>query len=140
MKTNKRVRIGNIHVTPNITCTPGLTFHSKMSLERQVTNISRTAYYHLHSIGRIRRYLEPGHTKQLVHVLVISLIDCCNSLLNEQSVAVIEKLQRVQNTCALVILIRSKRDLSPLNASKVLHLHIYEHFSLRMLDTQSTLF
>ena len=88
----------------------GVTFDCNMSLERHVTNISRTAYYHLHSIGRIRRYLDQGHTKQLVHALVISRIDCCNSLLNGLSVAVVEKLQRVQNACACVILIRSKRD------------------------------
>ena len=81
-----------------------------MSLERHVTNISRTAYYHLHSIGRIRRYQEQGHIKQLVHALVMSRIGCCNSLLNGLSVAVVEKLQRVQNPCARVILIRSKRD------------------------------
>ena len=45
-----------------------------------------------------------------MHALVISRIDCCNSLLNGLSVAVVEKLQRVQNACARVILIRSKRD------------------------------
>ena len=88
----------------------GVTFDCNMSLERHVTNISRTAYYHLHSIGRIRHYLEQGHTKQPVHALVISRIDCCNSLLNGLSVAVVEKLPRDQNACARVILIRSKRD------------------------------
>ena len=45
-----------------------------------------------------------------MHALVISRIDCCNSLLNGLSVAVVEKLQRVQNACARVILIRPKRD------------------------------
>ena len=107
----ERVRIGNTDVTPNTHARNlGVTFDCKMSLERHVTNTSRTAYYHLHSIGRIRRYLEQGHTKQLVHALVISRIDCCNSLLNGLSVAVVEKLQRVQNACARVILIRPKRD------------------------------
>ena len=50
------------------------------------------------------------HTKQLVNTLVISRIECCNSLQNELSVAVVEKLQRIQNASARVILIRSKRD------------------------------
>ena len=101
------VRIGNTNVTPNTHARNlGVTFDCNMSLERHVTNISRTAYYHLHSIGRIRRYLEQG----LLHALVISRIDCCNSLLNGLSVAVVEKPQRVQNACARVILIRSKRD------------------------------
>ena len=105
------VRIGNTNVTPNTQARHlGVTFDCNMSLERHVTNISRTAYYHLHSIGRIRRYLKTGHTKQLVHALVISRIDCCNSLLNGLSVAVVEKLQRVQNASARVILIRPKRD------------------------------
>ena len=105
------VRLGNTNVTPNTHARNlGVTFDCNMSLERHVTNISRTAYYHLHSIGRIRRYLEQGHTKQLVHALVTSRIDCCNSLLNGLSVAVVEKLQRVQNACARVILIRQKRD------------------------------
>ena len=107
------VRIGNTNVTPNTHARNlGVTFDCNMSLERHVTNISRTAYYHLHSIGRIRRYLDQGHTKQLVHALVnvISRTYCCNSLLNGLSVAVVEKLQRVQNACARVILIRSKRD------------------------------
>ena len=70
----------------------GVIFDCNMSFERHVTNISRAAYYHLHSIGRIRRCLEQGHTKQLVHALVVLRIDCCNNLLNGLSVAVVEKL------------------------------------------------
>ena len=80
----------------------GVAFDSNMSLERHVSR-------HV-SIGRIRRYLEQGHTKQLVHALVILHFDCCNSLLNGLSVAVVDKLRRVQNACARIILIRSKRD------------------------------
>ncbi|KAK2180694.1 hypothetical protein NP493_431g02002 [Ridgeia piscesae] len=103
------VRIDNTNVT-TYARNLGVTFDCNMSLERHVINISRTAYYHLHSIGRIRRYLEQGHMKQLVHALVISRIDCSNRFLNGLSVAVVEKLQHVQNACARVILIRSKRD------------------------------
>ena len=108
---SRKCKNRNTDVTPNTHARNlGVTLDCNMSLERHVTNISRTAYYHLHSIGRIRRYLEQGHTKQLVHALVISRIDCCNSLLNGLSVSVVEKLQRVQNACARVILIRPKRD------------------------------
>ena len=77
------VRIANTNVTPNTHARNlGVTFDCNMSLERHITSISRTAYYHLHSIVRIRRYLEQRYTKQLVHALVISRIDCCNSFLN----------------------------------------------------------
>ena len=142
----------------------GVTFDCNMSLERHVTNISRTACYHLHSTGRIRRYLEQRHTKQLVHALVISRIDCCNSLPNELALAVVEKLQRVQNACAPIILFRSKRDhVTPmllelhyiyvkssiifktiLLTTKCLQgraPHIFINISLSILpDTESTLF
>ena len=43
------VRIGNTNVTPNThAINLGVTFDCNMSLERHVTNISRTAHYHLH--------------------------------------------------------------------------------------------
>ena len=75
-----------------------LIIHPKSAYQHlHVTHISRTVYYHLLSIERIRCYLEQGQTKQLVHVLVISRIDCSNSLLDVLSMVVVEKLQRVQN-------------------------------------------
>ena len=75
-----------------------------------MANISRAAYYHLHSTGCICSYLNHEHMKQLVHALVISCIDCCNSFLNGLSATLIGKLQRVQNSCVRAIMIRSKRD------------------------------
>ena len=141
----ERVRIGNTDVTPNTHARHlVVTFDCNMSLERHVTNISRTAYYHLHSIGRIRRYLEQGHTKQLVHALVISRIDCCNSLLNYSAskmlVLVLYQFDQNETTshpCSwsctgflLSVASHSRPYFSPLNASMVLHLHTYQHFSL----------
>ena len=76
------------------------------SLEQHITNISRTPYYHLHRIGCIRLYLDQRHTKQPVHAPVMSHIDCSKSLLNGLSVAVIEKLKRIHNTYAHIMLIR----------------------------------
>ena len=84
-----------------------------------------------------------------MNALVISRIDCCNSLLNGLSLAVSEKLQCVQNAscrfdrnetmshpCSwrctgflLRVALHSRPYVSPLNASKVLQLHIYQHFS-----------
>ena len=97
-----------------------------MSLERHVTNISRTAYYHLHSIGRIRRYLEQGHTKQLVHALVISRIDCCNSLLNGLSVPMLLELHWLPVKCritfkTLLLTFKCLRGLAPTYLSALLY-------------------
>ena len=59
----------------------GVIFATTLSLNKHVTNMSRAAYYHLRAIGRIRRYLDQQSTKQLVHALVISRLEFCNSLL-----------------------------------------------------------
>ncbi len=64
-------------------------------------------YYQLHCIGRIRRYLDKESTKRLVHALVLSRLDGCNSLLYGLPL-LLGKLQRVQNACARVILRRGK--------------------------------
>ena len=81
-----------------------------MALEHHVANICRAAYFHLHSIGRIRRYIDQQSAKQLVHALVISRLDGCNSLLFGLPATLLQKLQRVQNSCARSILCRGKRE------------------------------
>ena len=48
-----------------------LTFH------KQVNNLCKTSFYFLYNIGKIGKYL----TATLVYALVISHLDCCNSIL-----------------------------------------------------------
>jgi len=52
------------------------------------------------------------HIKQLVHVLVISRIDCRSILPNAFPVTTTDKLQRLHNVYAHVIMIRFQRDMS----------------------------
>ena len=93
----------------------GVIFDHAMSLQQHVDSLCRSAFYQLHCIGRIRRYLDVDSTKRLVHALVLSRLDCCNSLLYGLPQALISKLQRVQNACARVILRRDKYDhLTPM--------------------------
>ena len=57
----------------------------------------------LHKIGKIRQFLTKEATKQLVHALVISRIDFCNSLLYSLPDVHTNKLQRIQNSAARLI-------------------------------------
>lgn len=103
--------VGSSGIIPSETAKNlGVAFDATLSLHQHVTNISRAAYYHLHAIGRIRRYLDQSTTKQLVHALVISRIDSCNSLLYGLPYVLLKRLQRVQNACARMIMRRSKRE------------------------------
>ncbi|KAI0210295.1 hypothetical protein LSAT2_004968, partial [Lamellibrachia satsuma] len=51
-------------------------------MTQHVNSVCRIGYYHLRNIGRIRRYLSYDSAKTLVHALVTSRLDYCNSLLH----------------------------------------------------------
>ena len=88
----------------------GVIFDSTMSSGKHVASICRSAYFHLHAIGRIRKFLEQQSTKQLVHALVLSRLDTCNSLLGGLPSNLLQRLQQVQNMCARIIMLSNKRD------------------------------
>ncbi len=70
----------------------------------------RRAYYHLHRISRIRKFLSDSAAFQLVHAFVTSTFDYGNSLLVGLSSKRLDKLQDVQNMAAWLIARRRKYD------------------------------
>lgn len=81
----------------------GVIFDSTMSLEQHISKIVRTINFHLHNIGRVRKYLTIDATKALVQAFVISRLDYCNSLLSGLPDTQIVRLQKLQNTAARII-------------------------------------
>lgn len=81
----------------------GVLLDSNMTMEDHVNSVCRSAYAHLSTIGRIRRYLTPEAAKSLVHALVTSRLDYCNSLLYGLPKVLLDKLQHVQHVSARVI-------------------------------------
>jgi len=83
-------------------------------MAEHVGTVCKKASYQLHSIQRIRRYLDENAVKALVQALVISRLDYCNSLLIGLPTSLLHKLQLVQNTAARVISRTRKHDnISP---------------------------
>ena len=68
-----------------------LTFHDHTS------GICKSTHFHLRSIGRIRNLLTFDATAQLIHALITTCLDFCNSILYNLPNNKIEMLQRLQN-------------------------------------------
>ncbi|XP_072052026.1 uncharacterized protein [Amphiura filiformis] len=83
-------------------------------MNQHVNNICRNASFALYKIGKLRPYLDQASTETLVHALVISRLDTCNSLLYGLPQNIIDKLQRVQNSAArLVTRVRGHVHMTP---------------------------
>ena len=61
----------------------GVIFDQDLSFIPHITQVSRTAFFHLHNIAQIRSILSQGDAETLVNAFVTSRLDYCNSLLPE---------------------------------------------------------
>ncbi|CAI9596482.1 unnamed protein product [Staurois parvus] len=81
---------------------------------------SATCRLHLHNITKIRTFLTPETTKQLIHSLIISRLDYCNSLLTGLPRRWLSPLQSILNTAARLIHL-SNRSISTTPLCQSLH-------------------
>ena len=81
----------------------GAYFDQTLSMDKQANAISKSCFFHLRNIGRIRPFITMNACKTLINSLVTSRLDYANVLLAGVNSKVISKLQRVQNTAARLI-------------------------------------
>lgn len=74
-----------------------------MSMLPRVSSVCKSAFYHLRTISRVRKYLSMQTTEILMHAFITSKLDHCNSLLYNVPEYIIKKLQSVQNAAAGLI-------------------------------------
>ena len=68
-----------------------------------VSQICRSAMFHLRRIALIRKYLSKTAVERLVHAFVTSRIDSCNSLLYGLPKYSLNRIQRIQNIAARIV-------------------------------------
>ena len=86
----------------------GVVFDSRLSMEEQVAQTAKSCYYQLRNIGQIRSSITEGACRTLVHALVTSRLDYGNGLLYGIPQATLQRLQRIQN-CAARLIIRTPK-------------------------------
>jgi hypothetical protein len=107
----------NSSVLPVSTCARnlGVYFDTRLSFDKQVSNVCRLANFDLRRISSIRHYLTTEATKTLVCSFVLSRLDYCNSLFPRLMQYQLDRLQKIQNHAARLVLRVSKREsASPL--------------------------
>ncbi len=80
----------------------GVILDSKLSFENHISNVTKTAFFHLRNIGKLRNMLSVSDAEKLVHAFMTSRLDYCNALLGGCPASSINKLQIVQNAAAKV--------------------------------------
>ncbi|KAM7366739.1 hypothetical protein PAMP_014689 [Pampus punctatissimus] len=96
----------------------GVVFDQDLSFNDHIKQISRTAFFHLRNIAKIRRIIPQADAEKLVHAFVTSRLDYCNSLLSGCSNKSLRSLQMIQNAAARVLTGTKIRDhISPILAS-----------------------
>ena len=104
----------------------GVWMQNNLSFDTHIKKKCQLANYQLLKLKKIRKYLSQKSTEILVHGLVCSHFDFCNSLLIGQPACQIKKLQRVQNRAARLIM-NAKFDESALPLLFKLHWLPVEH-------------
>jgi len=83
---------------------------SDLSLEKHVSAVSATCFFHLRQIRRVLQSLDAGSAKTLVQAFVTSCVNYCKAVLAESLRVIIDKLQKVMNSAALVVTNTRKYD------------------------------
>ena len=105
------VGVGDSNIVPSdFARNIGVVFDITFSLERHVIELCKTAFYHIRSISRIRKYLSYDTTKVLIHAFITSRLDNCNSLLYNLPKYLINRLQYVFNSAAKLVSLSRKFD------------------------------
>ena len=87
----------------------GVWLDNNLKMDKHVNRIASHCYKLLKDIGRIRNILSKKHTEMLVHAVVTSRLDYCNSLLFNIGKFSLFKLQKVQNAAARLVVRKGKR-------------------------------
>lgn len=82
----------------------------RLSFDQHVNNTCRSCYHHIRALRHIRDSLPDEVVKTVAYSIIGSRIDYCNALLSGTSNSNFNKLQRVQNTLARVVLRKRKFD------------------------------
>ena len=98
------IRVESTDVCPvTVARNLGSWFDEQLTMSTHISKLCGVAFYHLHNIKRIRKYLSRESTEMHLHAFITSRVDYCNSLLYGLRNYQLNKLQRVLNSSAMLV-------------------------------------
>ena len=96
----------------------GVIFHSALTFDKQMYSVVKGSFFHLRTIAKLKSFLSFKDFKEIViHALISSQIDSCNSLYYGICHSSLSRLQPDQNAAARMLTGTRKRDhISPILA------------------------
>lgn len=96
----------------------GVNFDQSMHLDKHVKSLTRSCFFHLRNIAKLRSIVSHTELEMSVHAFISSRLDYCNSLFTCLNKSSVDRLQLVQNAAAR-LLTRSKKSchITPILAS-----------------------
>ncbi len=104
------LQLDGCNVTSSTVKNLGVILESNLSFENHISNVTKTAFFHLRNIAKLRNMLSVSDAEKLVNAFMTSRLDYCNALLGGGPASSINKLQIVQNAAARVLTRSRKYD------------------------------
>ncbi len=99
--TTTTVKIGSEDISPSHAAKNlGVTLDPSMSLSSHITQTCKAANFQLYRISPIRKYLTNDATQIILHSLVLSKLDYCNSIFYGLPKTMLNRLQSCLNSAA----------------------------------------
>ena len=88
----------------------GVYIDKDLTMNCQITNLSKAVYLEIRRLKHISKFVDENCLKTLAASFILSRLDYCNSLYKNLNKYQIEKLQKLQNFAAKVVLRKSLYD------------------------------
>ena len=105
------VRIGTAAIAPSASVRNlGLIIDSQLTMSDHVSSVIKTCYFFIRMLGRLRPLLNRETANAVAVSLILSRLDFSNGCLWGMTQTQVQRLQRVQNTAARIVLRKKKFD------------------------------
>ena len=102
--TDQKITVGSTTIEKSSSARNlGVIIDNNLKMDKHITSVCKSTNFHLRNIGSIRNVLTESTAAQLVHALITSRLDYCNSLLFGLPDTQIKRLQQVQNNAASMV-------------------------------------